>query len=45
MEIISLESRRWEDPLKSTRDLEDERLSGLNGDDLSQNAQNWEEGT
>jgi hypothetical protein len=32
-------------PLESTRDPGGERLSGLNGGDLSQNAQHWEKGT
>jgi hypothetical protein len=36
---------RWGDPLENTRDVGCERLSGLNGDDLSQNAQQWEKGT
>jgi hypothetical protein len=32
---------KWGGPIESTRDLEGERLSGLNGGDLSQNAQHW----
>jgi hypothetical protein len=32
-------SERWGNPLESTRDPEGRRLSGLNGGDLSQNAQ------
>ena len=31
--------------VESPRDLGCERLPGLNGDDLSQNAQQWGEGT
>ena len=33
------------EPLESPRDLGCERLPGLNGDDLSQNAQQWGDGT
>jgi hypothetical protein len=32
-------------PLESPRDLGYERLPGLNGDDLTRNAQQWEDGT
>jgi hypothetical protein len=32
-------ARRWGDPLESTRGPRVDRLSGLNGGDLSQNAQ------
>ena len=35
----------WRIPPECTRDLEGERLSGLNGGDLSQNAQQWAEET
>ena len=34
--------RNRRDPLESTRDAGGEKLSGLNGGDLSQNAQHWE---
>jgi hypothetical protein len=33
------------EPLESPRDLGGKRLSGLNGGDLSQNAQHWREGS
>ena len=36
---------RLGDLLENTRDQGGERLSGLNGGDLSQNAQHWGDGT
>jgi hypothetical protein len=33
--------RGWREPLEKPRDLECERLPGLNGDDISRNAQQW----
>jgi hypothetical protein len=36
---------RCGDPLEIPRDLGCEKLSGLNGGDLTQNAQQWGEGT
>jgi hypothetical protein len=35
--------RGWEDSLESARGPGDERLSGRNGGDLSQNTQHWGE--
>jgi hypothetical protein len=39
------EGEGWRVPLEYTRDLGGERLSGLNGCDLSKNSQHWGEGT
>ena len=38
-------ARREEEPLESLRNLGCERLSGLNGDDIRQSAQQWGDGT
>ena len=43
--IRELPGWRVGEPLESPRDLGCERLPGLNGDDLSQNAQQWGDGT
>lgn len=45
MEICSLWGLEVGDPLESPRDPGGERLLGLNGGDLSQNAQQWGERT
>jgi hypothetical protein len=37
--------RGWEEPIERPRDLGCEKIPSLNGDDLSQNAQQWRDGT
>jgi hypothetical protein len=42
---MQLLGRGWRETLESPRDLGCERLTGLNENDLSQNAQQWGDGT
>jgi len=44
MEIFSWGALRVREPLECPRDLGCEKLPGHNGDDLSQNAQEWGDG-
>jgi hypothetical protein len=45
MEISSVWGWGGQEALESNRDLGGERCLGLNGGELSQNAQHWGEGT